>query len=220
MWIGKRRGTANQSPPGGVAARTGRYPGTGRSRTLQEESPFPRKQVRAEETFLPILAVCDLVVRGACLLEGPFINPQSLWTLRRKHLVESIAVTIYLHSLTARKGKETGNRGVNVLLLHYHNHPTPRVNLGLPFRPPVSAYTLALCTCKHTHTHMYTHTSALTHAHTCTHTYKCLVSFQSLLRKQNSIPPSPSSSAPRGPLGPQVPKTQPQAWHPLAFPGF
>lgn len=94
-----------------MAARTGPDPGTGRSRTLQKESPFPRKQVRAEETFLPILAVCDLVVRGAFLLEGPFINPQSLWTLRRKHLVDSIAVSIYLHFLTARKGKETGNRG-------------------------------------------------------------------------------------------------------------
>lgn len=49
LWIGKSGRTANQSPPGEVAASTGPDPG---SKTLQEELPFPRKQDRAEENFL------------------------------------------------------------------------------------------------------------------------------------------------------------------------
>lgn len=85
--------------------------------------------------------------------------------LRTKHLVESVAVSTHFPFLTARTVQGTGNKGVNTLPFHDHDRPTPRANLGLPLGPPVSAFTLALCTCQ-TPTHVCTHTPALTHAHT------------------------------------------------------
>ena len=129
--------------------------------------------------------------------------------------MESVAISINLHSPTERKGKETGNGG---------GHPTPLITTSpLPepawVSPSGPRLVHSLWHCAPV-AHLHTYTPAPPHAHTCTHTHKCLVSFQSLLRKQNGAPSSPSSSAPRGLLGPQIPETQAQVGHTLAFPGF
>lgn len=94
--------------------------------------------------------------------------------------------------------------------------PHTQANLGLPFNPQVvhalRHYALmSSCTRACTHTHM--------HAHAC-HIHQHPLSLRYLLRQKMGTPPSPSSSAPKSPFSPQVPSTQPQAWHTLAFPGF
>lgn len=113
------------------------------------------------------------------------------------------------------EGEGTGNRRETCLSLQ---PPTPRAHLGLPFRPPVSAFTLALCTCKQTHTLVYTHTHTLTPAPT--HAHKCLLSFQSQVRKQDGVSSSPSSLIQGAPLALLSPRPSPRldtCWHSQAL---
>lgn len=89
---------------------------------------------------------------------------------------------------------------------------------GSPFQAPVGAFTLALCTCKLTHPHSHTHTHTHMHTH-ATHTQApVFLPLSAWVAEPGPI--STTTLCSQGPLGPLVPKTQPQAWHTLAFPGF
>lgn len=176
-------------------------PGPG---NLQEETSSPRNPARAWEEEDSSQSSTSVIWWE---MPAPRLGPLSmlrLWRfLRKKHLVESAAVPNSLPDREERKATRDRGDSTPPSLLQ-----PPHSNLGPPFKRPVGAFTLALCTCRLP----CTNTCMCAHTHTCIHTHT--VSFQSLLKQQVV------SHLHHHPLHPGVPRTQPQAWHMLAFPGF
>ena len=104
-----------------------------------------------------------------------------------------------------------------------YNQPTPEPAWVSPSGPQLVHSLWRCAPVAHPHTNVHTtpqspsHTHTHAHAHTHTHTPGV---FPESTQDADGVPSSQLPSAPRGLLGPQVPKTQPQAWHMLAFPGF